>query len=212
MLQLTQCCRALRAAAELAKASVDSEDVHQPSGTQQASPSPGAGRAQTASEAEGVPVVAQLAPCSPACSMAATLSWSVGPGGCSLAPTAGFTSTMKYVPNAVNLVVAARAMGHCCSPLCLAEAAEEEEAGELHGSSRALGKGGERGERVFVREYEAGRLLREEPVLASELEAIFGPFRRRSDRQERRQRRRRRVSQHDRFCPGSLPGSVSSEP
>ncbi len=66
----------------------------------------------------------------------------------------------------------------------------------MQGSSRALGggaRGAERAERVFVREYEGGRLLREEPVLASELEAVLGPFRRRSERQERRQRRRRRV-------------------
>jgi hypothetical protein len=46
---------------------------------------------------------------------------------------------------------------------------------------------------VFVREYEAGRLMREDPISAEELEAVFGPFRRRSDRLERRQRRRRRV-------------------
>ena len=69
------------------------------------------------------------------------------------------------------------------------------------GGARGGGGGGggnaERAECVFLREYEGGRLLREEPVLAAELEAIFGPRsfpgRRRSERPERRQRRRRRV-------------------
>ncbi len=45
-----------------------------------------------------------------------------------------------------------------------------------------------------MREYEAGRLVREDPIAPEELEAVFGPFRRRADRAERRQRRRRRVS------------------
>ena len=58
---------------------------------------------------------------------------------------------------------------------------------------RAAGRG-DRAERVFVREYEAGRLVREDPIAPEELEAVFGPFRRRADRAERRQRRRRRVS------------------
>ncbi|CAL8463328.1 g2862 [Coccomyxa elongata] len=58
---------------------------------------------------------------------------------------------------------------------------------------RAAGRG-DRAERVFVREYEAGRLMREDPISAEELEAVFGPFRRRADRAERRQRRRRRVA------------------
>lgn len=57
---------------------------------------------------------------------------------------------------------------------------------------RAAGRG-ERAERVFVREYAAGRLIREDPISPEELEAVFGPFRRRADRAERRQRRRRRV-------------------
>ncbi|EIE18182.1 PIP5K-domain-containing protein [Coccomyxa subellipsoidea C-169] len=58
---------------------------------------------------------------------------------------------------------------------------------------RAAGRG-DRAERVFVREYEAGRLVREDPIAPEELEAVFGPFRRRADRAERRQRRRRRVA------------------
>ncbi|KAK9917488.1 hypothetical protein WJX75_004962 [Coccomyxa subellipsoidea] len=58
---------------------------------------------------------------------------------------------------------------------------------------RAAGRG-DRAERVFVREYEAGRLVREDPISPEELEAVFGPFRRRADRAERRQRRRRRVA------------------
>lgn len=58
----------------------------------------------------------------------------------------------------------------------------------------APGKPGGRGEKVFIREYEAGRLLREDFVSAEEMEAVFGPFRRRAkDKAERRQRHRRRV-------------------
>lgn len=56
------------------------------------------------------------------------------------------------------------------------------------------GKAGGKGEKVFIREYEAGRLLREDFVSAEEMEAVFGPFRRRAkDKAERRQRHRRRV-------------------
>jgi len=56
------------------------------------------------------------------------------------------------------------------------------------------GKAGGKGEKVFLREYEAGRLLREDFVSAEEMEAVFGPFRRRAkDKAERRQRHRRRV-------------------
>ena len=48
---------------------------------------------------------------------------------------------------------------------------------------------------MFIREYEAGRLLREDLVSAEEMEAVFGPFRRRArDKAQRRQRHRRRVS------------------
>lgn len=65
---------------------------------------------------------------------------------------------------------------------------------------RAAGRG-DRAERVFVREYEAGRLVREDPISPEELEAVFGPFRRRADRAERRQRRRRRVSAVKLFMP-----------
>lgn len=55
-------------------------------------------------------------------------------------------------------------------------------------------KAGGKGEKVFLREYEAGRLLREDFVSAEEMEAVFGPFRRRAkDKAERRQRHRRRV-------------------
>ena len=58
----------------------------------------------------------------------------------------------------------------------------------------APGKPGGKGEKVFIREYEAGRLLREDFVSAEEMEAVFGPFRRRAkDKAERRQRHRRRV-------------------
>ena len=47
---------------------------------------------------------------------------------------------------------------------------------------------------MFIREYEAGRLLREDLVSAEEMEAVFGPFRRRArDKAQRRQRHRRRV-------------------
>ena len=70
--------------------------------------------------------------------------------------------------------------------LVIAEVPEEAEDSHL----RAGGKG----EQVFLREYEAGRLLREDFVLPEEMEAVFGPFHRRArDRAERRQRRQRRV-------------------
>ena len=47
---------------------------------------------------------------------------------------------------------------------------------------------------MFIREYEAGRMLREDHISAEEMEAVFGPFRRRAkDKAERRQRHRRRV-------------------
>ena len=66
-----------------------------------------------------------------------------------------------------------------------------EDAEDGHGKT---GSKGEKAERVFIREYEAGRLLREDLVSAEEMEAVFGPFRRRArDKAQRRQRHRRRV-------------------
>ena len=48
---------------------------------------------------------------------------------------------------------------------------------------------GERGDRVWVREYEDGRLLREDELGAEELEAAFGPLSQRASRHTRRRRR-----------------------
>ena len=44
----------------------------------------------------------------------------------------------------------------------------------------------DRQEAVYVREYEAGRLIREHPISAEELQAVFGRTRRRPDRATRR--------------------------
>ena len=79
-----------------------------------------------------------------------------------------------------------------CLAQCPDASAEvPEDAEDGHGKT---GSKGEKAERVFIREYEAGRLLREDLVSAEEMEAVFGPFRRRArDKAQRRQRHRRRV-------------------
>ncbi|KAK9845785.1 hypothetical protein WJX81_002291 [Elliptochloris bilobata] len=59
------------------------------------------------------------------------------------------------------------------------------------GGPAERGDRGERGDRVWVREYEDGRLLREDELGAEELEAAFGPL---SSRVSRHSRRRRRAA------------------
>lgn len=60
-----------------------------------------------------------------------------------------------------------------------------------HGGAWPAERGdrGERGDRVWVREYEDGRLLREDELSAEELEAAFGPLSQRASRHTRRRRR-----------------------
>ncbi len=80
----------------------------------------------------------------------------------------------------------AQAAGGPRLDFCCAELPDEAE--------DAPGKVGGKGEKVFIREYEAGRMLREDHISAEEMEAVFGPFRRRAkDKAERRLRHRRRV-------------------
>lgn len=75
--------------------------------------------------------------------------------------------------------------------LAVGEAGGEEAArpGARGGGAAERGERGDRPARVWVREYEDGRLLREDELGAEELEAAFGPLTHRSARHSRRRRR-----------------------
>lgn len=49
---------------------------------------------------------------------------------------------------------------------------------------------------VFLRQYEHGKLLREEVVSAEELDAVFGPLQKRQERRQRRRLKSKRVCLH----------------
>ncbi|KAL3131311.1 hypothetical protein ABBQ38_000603 [Trebouxia sp. C0009 RCD-2024] len=54
---------------------------------------------------------------------------------------------------------------------------------------------GDRGDSVFIREYNSNSLLREDAISAEELDAVFGPFERRRERRQKRRIRTKRWEQ-----------------
>ena len=59
---------------------------------------------------------------------------------------------------------------------------------------------------MFLREYNSNKLLREDPISAEELDAVFGPFERRRERRQKRRIRTKRVSDAITCC--SCPDAV----
>ncbi|KAK9815279.1 hypothetical protein WJX72_000998 [[Myrmecia] bisecta] len=76
------------------------------------------------------------------------------------------------------------------------DAPREAQAEAEYGRTGSTGRN-ERAETVYIREYEDGRLIREDPVSGEELDAVFGPFKRRLER-----RNRRRMRKGDTVRPG----------
>ena len=77
--------------------------------------------------------------------------------------------------------------------LCAASA-DQQSAAPMQAGSRSSSTGrGDRGDSVFIREYNQNKLLREDAVSAEELDAVFGPFERRQERRQKRRIRTKRV-------------------
>ena len=65
----------------------------------------------------------------------------------------------------------------------------------------------DRGDSVFIREYNCNKLLREDAISAEELDAVFGPFERRKEHRQRRRIRTKRVGSATAHWSINLPSA-----